>query len=70
LKPPWLIDIGFVAMLGVPVCFLWSTAMTQPLSLGLVTAFILGSWLVEFFLNKREHDRTTRAPALTFPPRQ
>jgi hypothetical protein len=60
LKPPWLIDIGFVAMLGVPVCFLWSTAMTQPLSLG----------LVEFFLNKREHDRTTRAAALTFQPRQ
>jgi amino acid transporter len=59
----WLVAIGFLAMLGVLVCFLWSIAVTQPWSLGLVAAFIVGSWLIEFLLHRREPDRTTRAAA-------
>ena len=43
----WLIGTGFLGMLAVLVCFLWSTAITQPWSLAFIAVFILGSWLIE-----------------------
>jgi amino acid transporter len=49
----WLIAIGFLGMLAVLVCFLWSTAVTQPWSLALIAAFVFGSWLIEAILHKR-----------------
>jgi len=56
----WFIGIGFLGMLVVLVCFLWSTAITQPWSLALIAVFILGSWIIESIMHKR-----SRQPAKT-----
>lgn len=59
----WLVGIGFLAMLAVLVSFLWSTAMVRPWAHALVGVFILGSWLIEFFLHKHAHGRPAKAAA-------
>jgi len=45
-----LVAVGFLSMAVVLVCFVWSTAHTQPWSVGLIVLFIAGSWLVEMLL--------------------
>ena len=41
---------GFLSMAVVLAFFLWSTAISQPLSIGLIVLFIAGSWIIEFLL--------------------
>jgi amino acid transporter len=45
-----LIAVGFLTMAGVLVCFVWSTAVAQPWSVGLIIVFVTGSWAVEALL--------------------
>jgi len=42
--------IGFLSMAAVLACFLWSTAVAQPWSLGVIVVFIAGSWAIEALL--------------------
>ncbi len=44
------VAIGFVSMGAVLACFLWTTAVAQPWSVGLIVVFIAGSWAVEVLL--------------------
>jgi amino acid transporter len=45
-----MIALGLLAMAVVMVFFLWSIALVQPRSLGLIVLFVAGSWLAEFIL--------------------
>ena len=46
----FLVAIGFLSMALVLACFLWSIALTQPWSVGLIVLFVAGSWMIESFL--------------------
>ncbi len=45
-----LVGIGSLFMAAVLACFLWSTFRVQPWALVSIVAFVVGSWLIEFFL--------------------
>lgn len=47
-----LVAIGFLSMAVVLAGFLWSTAVAQPWSVGLIAMFIAGSWAVEVLLSR------------------
>jgi amino acid transporter len=47
-----LVGAGFIAMAVVLASFLWSAAIAQPWSVGLIAIVIVGSGLIEFFLLK------------------
>ena len=44
------VAIGFLSMAAVLACFLWTTAIAQPWSVGLIVVFIAGSWAIEVLL--------------------
>lgn len=46
----FLVGVGLLFIAGVLVCFLWSTFQVQPWSLGLIVAFVVIGWVIEFFL--------------------
>ena len=48
-----LIAIGFLSMAVVLALFLWTTALEEPWSFGLILALIAGSWAIEYFLSRR-----------------
>lgn len=58
-----LVGLGFVSMGAVLACFLWSTAIAQPWSLGLIVLFVVGSGLIEFYLGKHHLDSRGIVPA-------
>jgi amino acid transporter len=45
-----LVAAGFLSMAFVLAVFLWTTAFTQPWSIGLIALFVAGSWMAEWFL--------------------
>jgi amino acid transporter len=47
------VAIGFLSMAVVLAGFLWSTAVAQPWSVGLIAVFIAGSWTIEVLLARR-----------------
>ncbi|MGA7294285.1 MAG: APC family permease [Terriglobales bacterium] len=46
----FLVGLGLLFITGVLACFLWSTFQVQPWSLGLIVAFVVIGWFIEFFL--------------------
>jgi hypothetical protein len=44
------VAIGFLSMAAVLACFLWTTAIAQPWSVGLIVVFLAGSWAIEVLL--------------------
>jgi amino acid transporter len=52
-----LVGAAFLSMTVVLVTFLWSIAFKEPWSLGIIFAFILGSWMVEMLLEDSNESR-------------
>jgi len=46
----FMVGIGIAAMAAVFSYFLWSTAVTQPWSVGLIAVFVACSWVIEMIL--------------------
>jgi amino acid transporter len=47
-----LVGLGFLFIAGVLLCFLWSTFVLQPWALALIVAFVILSWIAEWYLDK------------------
>ena len=58
-----IVGVGFVSMAVVLAFFLWSTAEEQPWAIGVIMAFIGGSWGAEVFFAR--HAATAGATART-----
>ncbi|MEO8627185.1 MAG: APC family permease [Betaproteobacteria bacterium] len=58
-----LVGLGFLSMAAVLACFLWSIAVVQPWSVGLIAVFITGSWVIEFFLARSGTSVRPAAPS-------
>ncbi|MEO6923323.1 MAG: hypothetical protein ABI142_05810 [Bryocella sp.] len=45
----FLVGLGALFIVGVLICFLWSTFVLQPWAMALIVAFVLLSWCAEWF---------------------
>ena len=64
----FIVGAGSLFIAGVMICFLWSTFLAQPWSLGLIVAFVVISWIIEYFLGRsKPGDSSSRKPLESKP---
>jgi amino acid transporter len=64
----FLVGVGLLFIAGVLICFLWSTFLAQPWSLGLIVAFVVISWIIEYVLGRsKPGDSSSRRPVESKP---